>query len=213
MTSRILEWVHKRLVDVVVIFSALGGYIAVALSVVIFALGLLEVGLGAEGLSRKLLPHPGIAGLGHAGISEILKGLELLFLAPAVTLTYFSSVVFLKIKIDRLLNIDKVDTKGEHEFSARRNIIGGEMHQVKISFTGLMIAVLLTDLIGRIIASEPVQLGSLLGGGFATVLCLAYYLLLNQTHDHSDEPANHSTDVLEKSPTDETIAPGSFAGT
>jgi hypothetical protein len=176
---------NKCVPTIVAWLGARGVQLSILLAILIFLVGLLDVGLGVVGLVLEtniiffIDWRPA-----NSGLSGILNGLELLFLAPAVALTFASSVVFLKAKIDRLMNImDGQGGKDDLAIKDVSNIVRAEVYQVKHSVTGLMIAVLLTDLIGRIISRAQFDVTALAASGVGTGLCLTYYLVLARTHD------------------------------
>lgn len=163
-------------------FAALGVNLSIILAGFIFAVGLWDIVIGVGGLVIGLLPASGDNGI--KGLATIFKGLELMFLAPAVALTYASSLVFLKAKINRLKDILRKESgHGDVSINEENAHHQLDLHQVKVSITGLMIAVLLTDLIGHIIARLPFEPWALAASGTAITLCLLYYLVLTYKND------------------------------
>jgi len=164
--------------------GALGVMFSMLLSILIFAAGLTEILLGAKALIVEAVHEGWNTGpVPRNALSSVLNGLELLFLAPMIALTFASSILFLKAKFDRLIDI--IGRKNERERQAiqvHESDVVEEMHKVKLSVTGLMVSVLLTDLIGRIITDAPLGMLRTLGSTIATILCIGYYLALDRGH-------------------------------
>jgi hypothetical protein len=184
----VFAFIDKGLRQIGGYLAAGGLYVSIILSTGIFFAGLLEIAVGTRELFSPMteaLLHPSAASkaLPNSGAGSILKGLELLFLAPAVGLTFAGSVVYLKTKIDRMLRaIGGPGLDGDSSRIDIEDTISSEMYQVKISVTALMISVLLTDLISRVIAQGPVETSTLQGIGLGTALCLAYFFVLIHAH-------------------------------
>jgi len=161
-----------------------GLYTSIGLSIGVFLAGFGYLVVGTLDLIRNhsvfsalhLGDEPHSNGLGY-----ILEGLELLFLAPIVGLTFAGSSTFLRSQLYRLKAL--LDPNNVHALvDAKTEALATFNRQGKVGFVGFMIALLLTNLIRQVITGTVVDPWSLAGHAVGILMCLGYYLALLRLH-------------------------------
>lgn len=149
-------------------------FFSFVLAALIYLDGLLDIARGACGLllyeyyPQNWVGSQWIKHQSRQELSLILNGLELLFLAPAVGLTFASTIFFLSNKLECLQNrLRHIAANPEDQFER-------EMHDIKFLVTGLMVSVLLTDLIGRVISDQELTSLRLFASASGITLTICY---------------------------------------
>ena len=165
----------------------LGALVLTALMSGIFVAAILKIGSGVSDLVA--------GGDGAAGVADLLRGIEYLFIAPLVLLAYVSVVIFLRTFFSTL-GSRAIDVQtGWPRLSPQAAMLG----TVKESVAALMIAILLTDLVDRALTARPGSWLTLLTACFAVILSGGYLLLMAHVHREERQPSR----VTHTSPSDE----------
>jgi hypothetical protein len=161
-------------VHAVTALETLGATIAFVAMLGFFGCGVLEVGKGFF----AVVGYGAEPGVGRAAslVHSALHGLELIFLAPLPYLAFLSVVKLVRATIEFEQDGDKNKLEDAHD------LVG----KVKRLITGLMIAVIATEIIHRTIGNEWAHDGGAYGGGpevvkDAVMLTLMLFLTLYYT--------------------------------
>jgi hypothetical protein len=159
--------------------ASIGLFVSIILSAAILLAGLANILLGTWTLLH--LPAFRLWPLARAddGLSSIVKGLELLFVAPVVGVTFPVAATFLMSQLEQLLDILRIRDKDPNVKSMKVKSIASFLDTTKVSFVGFMAALLLANLIGLIVSSV-VNPAILAGHVVGVSLCLGYYWLIAQ---------------------------------
>jgi hypothetical protein len=128
-----------------------------------------------------------VMGTFQQGIERLLKGVELLLLAPLVYLV-FGTMSTLVSSFRRRLHVLNGNSD-ETEVAASRAHLAETfhlVHQVKHSIAGLFVALLLTDLIGRVLEDRVFTWLAMASQVAALAMCIFYYVV--QEHSNTVSP-------------------------
>jgi hypothetical protein len=121
------------------------------------------------------------------GVTSILKGLEYIFLAPIIFLGFVSICLYLRERIARIASSTDPVRPGSGVLQPL--VVSAERHsdpmlqmmrEVKAQIAGLMLALLLTNLISRILVGPAYTGLDLVAESVGMVICGSYYLILDR---------------------------------
>lgn len=130
----------------------------------IFIAAIVRIGSGVYGLV--------IMRESPSDLSNVLKGIEYLFLAPLVLLAYVSMIRFIRSHFPKSI---EPATAESPSYMA---------HSVKLSLGFLVTAVLLTDLAEKALTNGAKDWLNLVGECVAVILGLAYVLIIQRVSRH-----------------------------
>lgn len=156
----------------------------VAMSFVLAA-GLLQVLSGGARLLPALRWWPTMltwdAEASALAVSSILKGIEYMFLAPIIYLSFVSVCIYSRDRMSRIAALMRPSNSAKPPEAVLPYSMSSILHEVKSLFAGLMVAVLLTDLVARILYGRPpFEAMALLAHSVGIIMCGAYYVVLNR---------------------------------
>ena len=180
--GRVGNWLYRRV----------GGPAALLCMVALFAAGLgLSLYSLSVGISRVYVS--GVRGAFQSSIGYLLEGIELVILAPLVYLVFASMATLVGSVRRRLKALNHL--QDEEELARSRQHLDETfdvVHRVKQSIAGLLVALLITDLAGKVLNRESLTWMEIVAQLGALVICIAYYLVQATTgaHRHAvPEPA------------------------
>lgn len=159
--------------------EGIGSFTAFVVMLGLFMSGLYHTLLGTIEL---LTDHESTMYFQH-GIHLVLNGIELVFLAPITFLSWRAMSIFAAAEWSLLHSIKSKEPENQH---AERDMTTpnwmqdarSAISEIKLALAGLLVALLLTDMIARVLTAQAWSPIGLAAHALGIVLCLFYYFAL-----------------------------------